>query len=453
MTCPVCFFRNDTQKGLKTACFGISRFEDRLRKYKDSFIYEINKMDSWSICNKCNSKDPHSVMIAWLDAFCDQLKSNTLEIEKTFDDIVGCYEDFIAKNQKVAIENFWHFLEKNGLKSNVPVSDSTYDRCWFRGRKRDKKDPFDEQDIKEFFHISFDKRERIRNQRFSINGQPMLYLGASLLTVAKELECDINELATSKSLPRTQCWNLGGIRDLAVSAFLPNSSKTQDWKIHDLRNSYGDLMWILKQIIVDSNANVFYYDPRNTPNYFTFEKDIKRAVLMQLCTFPTKTKRSFIPEYVLPQILTTALMEHDYKGIIYPSTKDFGDLTNYNGEPVHELNLGLFTCYRKDRNIDEELLNSFSTYVLDGSESFNFTEKDIEGECEITRNLLRKGDYSQKISDSRHINRLKSHIEDLGSSQLNGTSYFDTPIGKTELELYMKVLYDIKKRILDELGK
>jgi len=456
-------------------------------------------------------------MIAWVDAFLGDLQSNTQDIEKTFDDIVGCYFTFIEENQKCATDRFWKFLDKNDLlpsnSDGRSVLDLIYNpRLWFRGRKKDKNKPFDEQNIESFFHVPFDKRERIGNQRFSINGQPMLYLGFSLLTVAKELECDINKLTISKSLPKTQCWDLDCIKDeLAIAAFWPKLQESLDWKIFDLTNYYSDAMEIRKELVKKAPASFppdlsnLLRSPLKIDSSTLFEKHRKKAILMQLCTFPTETKGSFIPEYVLPQILTTALMDHDYKGVIYPSTKDFSDLT-YNGVPVHELNLGLFTSYSEDSNIDEKLLESFSHYLLNGSESFDFTVEQFKQEHETISELqnqlselqnqlkdkfkssssspetepllmLKKlSDELKKLSDefqnpSKSSSALletellmfkkmlpfslptNQHIPCLKDSQLNGTSYFNTQIGKTELELYMKVLYETKKRILGELEK
>ena len=45
------------------------------------------------------------------------------------------------------------------------------------------------------FHIPFNKRYLIGNQRYSLTGQPMLYIGSSVIDVAKEIDVkDINNL-------------------------------------------------------------------------------------------------------------------------------------------------------------------------------------------------------------------------------------------------------------------
>lgn len=92
-------------------------------------------------------------------------------------------------------------------------------------------------------------------------------------------------------------------------------------------------------------------------------------------------------EYILPQMLTTLLLEHNYDGIIYPSTKNLSDLQGVHNFSNYNLNLALFVNYVDDDNHDKLLLNSFSYYLLDGNETFNLTLNDID---EAKRNALKK---------------------------------------------------------------
>jgi hypothetical protein len=197
MNCPVCFFRDKIQKELKEKTFGISRFENKLIKYKEAFVSAIRNMDSLRNCS-CYDTYNHSDMISWTDAFIKTLKSNIIEIERTFDSIISFYNDYIEKNQKIALDNFWHYLESNELLSgtDAPIYCSN---LFFRGRERQN---IDIGDINWHFHIPFTKRHRIKNQRFSINGQPMLYLGGSVPTIEKELNLPLNDLAIAAFLPK-----------------------------------------------------------------------------------------------------------------------------------------------------------------------------------------------------------------------------------------------------------
>jgi hypothetical protein len=155
MNCPVCFFRDKTQKELKQKSFGIPRFEDKLINYKNEFLHGINSLLSQKDCT-CYTTYNHSHMILWTDTFIQHLKSNISEIGLVFDALSSFYSDFIGINQKIALDNFWHYLDENGLVngSEHPIFCS---KLLFRGRK---KGPFDERDKKNYFHI-YIKRNRI----------------------------------------------------------------------------------------------------------------------------------------------------------------------------------------------------------------------------------------------------------------------------------------------------
>ena len=95
-------------------------------------------------------------------------------------------------------------------------------------------------------------------------------------------------------------------------------------------------------------------------------------------TFPYRKKKIFIEEYVLPQLFTTLLIENGYKGIVYPSTKDFSDISNYHRFSKYNNNIALFVEYNKNDDYDFDLLDTFHTFVLDGTEKLNFEPNDIK---------------------------------------------------------------------------
>ena len=51
MSCICCFISDEYQKKLKQKCFGLKRFEDRLIKYKQLFVNEVNNLKSVSECS------------------------------------------------------------------------------------------------------------------------------------------------------------------------------------------------------------------------------------------------------------------------------------------------------------------------------------------------------------------------------------------------------------------
>ena len=421
MTCPVCFFREDHQKLLKKSSFEIERFELKLKKYKEEFINGIRQMDSLSNCS-CVSTYSHDEMVSWTDAFLNSLKGAESEVKNAFDSIISIYGDFIGKSQKVATDRLWSYLKNQGLLTQTenPI---TYTKLLFRARL---KGGFDERDIKQYFHIPFSKRHLVGNQRFSVSGQPMLYFGSSVLAIVKELEREVDELA--------------------IAAFLPSYSEYYNSKIFSLTNHIGDCIENSLPGIFSAGSRISYDDEHFSPNKKTISSDIHKTVLMHICTFPTELTGSFVAEYAVPQLLTTALLEHGYSGIVFPSTKDYSDFSGYHRFSTHHINLGIFVPYDSNNDTNEILLKTFSVFTLDGSETFKLTTKDI---IEKAGTIIKVNKKSTRNNSDYMLPvvKLQLHIEYMDKSQISGVQYFETGIGKLELALYMKMLCHIEKLV------
>lgn len=197
MNCIACFIDNEHQKKLKEKCFEFERFEHKLSKYKQLFISGVDNLQSVSKCN-CKYKNTDIDYVKWTDSFLKELKKSNNIIENTFDELINIYKCYISENTKVAIDKIWLFLQENDLLSETEGGFS-YSTIFYRARIDDK--TFDKNDINNFFHIPFTKRELIGNQRFSISGQPMLYLGKSIIGIEKELSTPIEKLAISAFIP------------------------------------------------------------------------------------------------------------------------------------------------------------------------------------------------------------------------------------------------------------
>lgn len=406
---------------LKTGCFGIERFENKLKKYKENFISSIHQMDSLSNCN-CYSKYNHDGMISWTDSFLNALKGHEDNVIEAFDSIISVYKDFIVKSQKIATDRLWSYVKNQSLLNQIegPIQ---FTRLLFRARLKGR---FDESEIREYFHIPFSKRHLVGNQRFSVGGQPMLYFGSSVLTITKELERKVDELA--------------------IAAFLPSYSVYYNSKIFSLTNHIGDCIENSLPGIFSAGSKISYDDEYASPNHRTISSDIHTAVLMHLCTFPAELKGSFVPEYAIPQMLTTALLENVYTGLKFPSTKVYTDLYGHHRFSSHHMNYGIFVPYDKINDTNEDLLNTFSVFTLDGSESFNLTTKDILEKKDKIIEVNKKStnnnnDYIIPISN------MGLQIEYMKESQISGTKYYDTDIGKLELEFYMKMLCHLEKLV------
>jgi hypothetical protein len=325
------------------------------------------------------------------------------------------------------MDNLWNFLESNQLliEREPPIS---YIKLFFRGRPTDN---FDTKDSKEFFHIPFSKRELISHQRFSVSGQPMLYLGSSLPTVLKELDKPLE--------------------DLSFAGFLPFWSLFDNHKIFSLKNSMNVVLENVLPGVFESGSKIDYDN-----NHMTFSKDyfvenMQNTILMQLCTFPTeKAKATFVEEYMLPQMLTSALLEKGYTGIIFPSTRDFSDIQNNHRFSEHHLNLGIYIKYDSSNDIDESLYDSFFKFTLNGNEKYCFSIDDVLKGIDLlsAKNRTSKNKMNDLIMP---VVKLKLHLEYLNNSTINGEKYFDSKVGKIELEFYMKML-DVLNNVTDKIN-
>ena len=141
-------------------------------------------------------------------------------------------------------------------------------------------------------------------------------------------------------------------------------------------------------------------------------------------------------EYVLPQMLTTALLENNYHGISFPSTKDFSELESYHKFSDYESNFAIFVKYSANNSYDNELLNCFLNFTFDGQEKLNYTVKDILDKFELVFELNRQ---SKKNNFIMPLINVKLHIEYLENSKLEGINYFETLQGKLELEFCSKL--------------
>ena len=193
-----------------------------------------------------------------------------------------------------------------------------------------------------------------------------------------------------------------------------------------------------------AGVNYPYSDDSQTSFSSRFEQEIQANILLQICTFPTESKSSFIPEYVIPQILTSALQEKGFNGLNFPSTKCFGSLKDNHRFSSHHLNFVIFTKYQTDMDRDDKLLSRFFTFTLNKHTDISIIKvlDAIEEVCKINRKKdINNTDYIMPLV------RAKLQIEYLEKSKINGVSYFDTDTGKTELTLYLDMVGDMHKKV------
>ncbi|MCF6267221.1 MAG: hypothetical protein L3J57_11845 [Desulfuromusa sp.] len=378
-------------------------------------------MDSLSNCT-CISTYDNAELIEWTDAFLNELKTSVQIINEAFDSIISIYDDFIIKSQKVASDSLWEYLnEKNLVSRNEhPIS---YTKLLFRGRVKSN---FNENDVNNYFHIPFSIRQLVGNQRFSVSGQPMLYFSSSVLAITKELE--------------------SSVENLAIAGFLPDYSKYYHSKIFDLQNHLNNSIENTLPGILTTDLNISYYQNDINPNQATIAKDIHETVLMNICTFPVLVKGSFISEYVIPQLLTSVLLQENYTGIIFPSTKDFSNLTGNHRFSSHHLNIGIFVPYDDENDINEKLKGTFSNFLA----TTDYIDVTVEEVMEKIEAIF-KTNKASDVNNNDYIIpvvKLELHLEYVKESKIDGVEYFNTDIGKAELRLYWEMLNFIESSIV-----
>ena len=189
----------------------------------------------------------------------------------------------------------------------------------YRGRVSER-----QLDKADMFHIPFMQAYKIRNQRFSITGQPLLYLTDSVFGVFNELAIQTSDEYEKLHVVQYRINN--------------NFDKIADMTIN------GDFEYI--------------DDPDVFRRYFC------KFILSCACSFPNvrgRDKSYFVEEYVIPQ-LVTQLLTKDFKGIRYNTLNGY-----QNDEDKHfpndYVNYAFFTEQKFDKPIDEELRKKF---VVDG---------------------------------------------------------------------------------------
>ena len=263
--------------------------------------------------------------------------------------------------------------------------------------------------------MPFDLRKHIPNQRFSISGQPMLYCSNSIIGVEKEVSKEIDSIL--------------------VGGFLPKYNPSHKKTYFELKNSLFDVLTKSLPNLVTDGVSIDYMDNDVIPNYKSILKDLQKSILSQILTFPVESKSTFIEEYVLPQMLTTVLMEKGYHGIAFPSTKEFNNITCSHQFSDYEINIALFVNYSSSENYDFKLLESLIYFTLDGSENLNYAVEDIIKEFDSIRTKIKSIDSHNDLKI--YLTTARLHIEYLEDSKINDIGYFDCKQGKLELEFFM----------------
>ena len=422
--CILSFFENKYQMELKKECFGNYPFEKTLKEYKSLFLSKLDSVKEFGVefnCSKCQKEgcllkeqdqNVKERVYTYLNTFLFNLKSKQNLIADYFEKIIKIYIIAISENRSGAmkqmemyINNYCHHFFASGTLFFI--------KPFFRVRKKGN---YDASDIHELYHIPFNRRYYIGNQRFSLSGIPLLYVAESLQIALKETDCNI--------------------KNANVALFLPKYSENYKKGIYDVTNSIEDSLKMDVKYIIEGCEGSY------TNNHIN--DIIARYVMSQILHFPVQEdhKGTFIQEYVLPQLLMDIVNIKPWVGIIYQSSK-----SNYKKCDKHNMFVDRNICFKVpmvDKNYNEDLLETFyyATWKQ-GERVIKYSEyKEKYSELLVLKDIALKQGYN--INDYiMYMVQIKLHIEKM-CEILGKRTYYRRKDCRIELTLFYKILLQIE---------
>lgn len=292
-------------------------------------------------------------------------------ITEFFLQIRDVYHCWTSCNVNTAIEVLKVIFEDKLQISALDKKEVPKNKSLYRGRLSEK--ALEKADM---FHIPFMKAYNIRNQRFSITGQPLLYLSSDVYGVFNELPINDNNYKT-----------------LYIAQYR--------FKQYDEKKMY------VYDLTIDGSQLYQQSD------FDSFSKNMYRFLLACVCSFPNVRGRDnsfFVEEYVIPQLVTQYIKKspHSYNGVCY-NTANYdecllGDADSSKkavencGETEKYINYAFFT---EKRNANEAMdLVLRDSFIIDEPISVldvlccSGQEKDVCDKKDIVK-LVR--DYYQHI--------------------------------------------------------
>lgn len=238
------------------------------------------------IRQNCFAQQDHNVVKLTeklLSSYLEYL--NSTENNSISDEVVNinnsikkCYDCYLNARIDEAIATMKGLIEchKNDLLHYDILNEGEH-TDWYRARHLKDCRYYTHE---EMFHIPFEKRRKVENQRYSINGYPCLYLGRTIYA----------------------CWIEMGepaLTDFAISRF----KATETIKLLDLR--------LHKESEFEENETMF-------------EQYLKTLPLIIACSIKVKEQNSpFKPEYIIPQLIMLAISQKNngFQGVAYTSVQ------------------------------------------------------------------------------------------------------------------------------------
>ena len=287
-------------------------------------------------------------------------RNNKVEISKIFQSIEKMHnviQSCIAKYMCGNITKANVYFNNQWKKANIITYNELY-RSHLFYRMRSKKEGEQNFEAPDLLHIPLNKRDLIKNQRFSINGFPCLYLSTSLY----------------------QCWEelrRPNLRNLYATGIM----FTEDLKLFDLR--------LIRKIKTTKQLEAF----------------LQRLPLILACSIKVKDDKGiFIPEYIISQSVLHTIIDktNGIDGILYSSMRKDYDYYNADGNIMdydRNENIVIPAKLVVENNGEKKDLRDNLLRMIEIGEPRNFEQELIKGEIGyVTSKSYKKTIFGQMES-------------------------------------------------------
>jgi len=442
MSCINCFLSTNYQHSLKNfANQSGDRFENSLIIYKNLFLNELSKLKSPRRCN-C-TKHPAlskrlSPQLDWLECIQHAVLEESDSLSMIFDQMLYIYDLFINGKHYLATLFIYDLIERFDLKREVDYKELT---IFYRGRK--KSSSYNPKDIRSYLQIPFNQRYKVGNQRFSVSGIPITYLGSSTFNVLEELRQGSNNF-----------------RNLELASFFINPILTDTVnpknnqlcnipKIYDLTNYIFELVnhKLLPLFIYGSRIDC--RDVKYRPNYLDIQKYIKLYLFTLICTFIRRDDSGvFIEEYVFAQILTESLKINNYDGIMFPSTRFYNlsiQDSAYWKDESYMNNLALFTNHDSIDNYDGNIFNIFEiNHIKRRNHRVDLLDIRFNDKYNEVEDKFAKSNKKYKLDVMFRLQLIKSRYDLINRLRIKNKKYINYDFGNAELRTMILFLEYLK---------
>jgi len=438
--------------------FNPERFEQVLDHYQQRFLQSFENAPGNGVTLNVTDKSKFlsdklqedKDVQAWMSGFLGVFRSDLTQIRKLLEDVIDCYYLFLRGRHHYAVMKMFDVLERYEILDDC---DEELLGLFFRCSTVRKDANLSDESF--YYHIPFNLRHLVKNQRFSFSGMPIWYGGASL--VGSYYEMRKQELIEHPDIS-ISAW---GFNPLCFRDNVKDKRVRQRTKVYDITNEIYDVI----------NSTFYYYlkedDPTRKKNlfsnhHFIYSRSIKTAlrkfVLSNLCTFKsTKVGASFHEEYVIPQLLTEAIRLHKYDGILFPSTQFAGRNVVFEGTShinLYRSNLAMFTEYSQTDNYDESLIKNFGIEVIlpDKMKDFDHNKglNDALNTLNWYRDFLLTQNMSKQKMQKRYfglLNHLDKKLDIYQNLKIGEDKYLETYVGKVELKGMIEYISFLSKGI------